>query len=89
MHYIPRSPSGLDPKVDEELDRQADARPTREVLGPQVAAETAEEAEIRRVSDLLYDAAAKGDQAEFLRLWQQYVIPLERQKEAEAKRQPQ
>ena len=38
-----------------------------------------------RVTDLLFDAAAKQDREEFHRLWEQHVVPLARQKEAEAR----
>ena len=82
IHYIPARPSGLDPKLEAELDRHADEifRPTREALAPQLAA-----AEKDRVTDLLYNAAAKQDRAEFHRLWQEHVAPLARKKEAEAR----
>lgn len=82
IHYTPAKPSGLDLKAEEELDRQAAEifRPTAEALGPRMA----EEANQGRVTDLLYDAAAKGDKAEFHRLWQTHMVPLARQKEAEA-----
>jgi hypothetical protein len=86
IHYTPAKPSGLDPKLEEELeeelDRQAEEifRPTAEVLGPRMA----EEANQERITDLLYDAAAKGDKAEFYRLWQTHMVPLARQREAEA-----
>ena len=81
IHYTPAQRSGLDPKLEEEWDRQADEifRPTREALGPELAAA----AEKDRVTDLLYDAAAKQDRAEFHRLWQEHVAPLAEKRERE------
>jgi hypothetical protein len=69
IHYTPASPSGLTPEEEAALDPHLEVPP-----------EMKDREEQDRITGLLFDAAAKGDRAEFHRLWKQHVVPLARKK---------
>lgn len=56
------------PETPEYKRTRADLEKALRPTAEKVAAEN-------RISDLMFDAAAKGDRAEFSRLWKQHILP--------------